>query len=89
MNLFNDHNYDKLLKRCPFCNGKATLRSPTRLRGSRCSILSDVSCTKCGILKASECFNKYDPKKDHEYNFRELPREIQDLDVIKKWNTRK
>lgn len=78
---FNDHNYDKLLKRCPFCNGKAILRSPTSMRPSSFYFCSDVSCTKCGVSKASEpC---------HRKTYKTLSREVQDKQVIKMWNTRK
>ena len=80
MSGFNTHNYDKLLKRCPFCGGKAKLRSPKRLRSRYSAHSSDVSCTKCCVMKASWPW----PHGPGE----ELPRDVQDQDVIKQWNKR-
>jgi Lar family restriction alleviation protein len=79
---FNTHDYDKLLKPCPFCGGKAKLRSPKNLRTSRSAICSDVSCTKCGICVTSWPWSR-------EYGCPELSRDIQDKEVIKSWNERK
>lgn len=80
---FHEHDKDKLLKHCPFCGGKAKLRSPTKLRANRSAICSDVICTKCGADKASWPWSRTD-YNDHK----ELPRDVQDADVIKQWNKR-
>lgn len=81
--MYNEHDLDRLLKRCPFCNGKAELRSPKRLRTSRSAVCSNVSCTKCGVSKTSW------PWPDNlDIQAKELPREVQDAQVIKEWNQR-
>jgi Lar family restriction alleviation protein len=79
--MYNSHDKDRLLKRCPFCGGKAKLRSPKKLRTSHSAICSDVSCTKCDATKASWPWPKTAP-------YDELPRKVQDNQVIKKWNQR-
>lgn len=84
--MYNYHTKDKLLKRCPFCGGKATLRSPKRLRDSRRNaICSDVTCVKCGVHKASWPWPNY----EDDPSMIEFPRDVQDDQVIKEWNKRK
>lgn len=68
------------LKPCPFCGGKAILRSPKKLRTNHSAILSDVSCSKCLTTNPG-----YWPWDEHE----ELPRKEQDKLAVEAWNRRK